>query len=447
MLIRLNVNNFLSFDDNIEFSMIPGKVRGKEEHLIQSKDMALLRFAAIYGANASGKSNLIKALSFSQRIILEGVNFITPGKCFKLKKDNEKKESIFEYEIYVNKKYYAYGFKIILSERKITGEWLYEISKSGEKAIFERNVETGEFNHNTKFRDNLNKMRFKIYSEDYKTNGEVLLLSELNRNKEELYKENSEFSVFRDVYNWFGDYLDVNYPDESITNFEYLFSKDENSYSEIVKILNSFGTGITDFKLIDSTIQDIKREMPEVLFDKFIGDLRKVKRGYANIRTHNNFHNIRIEEDGNIIIKTLAFNHGDNYECNFYLSDESDGTRRLMDLIEVLINTKKKVFVIDELDRSLHPNLTYKFIETFLKVCEGREVQLIITTHEDRVLDLDMLRRDEVWFMEKNLKGASKLYSLEKYQPRFDKKICKAYLDGRYGAVPIFKSIDSKPIG
>ena len=113
-----------------------------------------------------------------------------------------------------------------------------------------------------------------------------------------------------------------------------------------------------------------------------------------------------------------------------------------MDLIEILLNSEDKVFVIDEIDRSLHPNLTYKFIELFLEIAEQKNVQLIVTTHEDAILDLELLRRDEVWFVEKDNKGKTELYSLEDFGPRFDKKILKAYLEGRYGAIPHFKKFN-----
>lgn len=91
--------------------------------------------------------------------------------------------------------------------------------------------------------------------------------------------------------------------------------------------------------------------------------------------------------------------------------------------------------MIDELDRCLHPSLTYKFVDTFLQLAEKRAVQLIVTTHESRLLDFDLLRRDEIWFVNKRKSGESDIYSLEEYNTRFDQKIDKAYLGGRYGGV------------
>ena len=108
---------------------------------------------------------------------------------------------------------------------------------------------------------------------------------------------------------------------------------------------------------------------------------------------------------------------------------------------EVLLSGEGKTYVIDELDRCLHPSLTYKFVDTFLKLAEQKHIQLIVTTHESRLMDFDLLRRDEIWFVNKRKSGESDIYSLEEYNARFDQKIDKAYLEGRYGGVPVFSTV------
>ena len=119
----------------------------------------------------------------------------------------------------------------------------------------------------------------------------------------------------------------------------------------------------------------------------------------------------------------------------------SDGTIRILDLLVVLLSEENKTYVIDELDRCLHPSLTYKFVDTFLQLAAKRNIQLIVTTHESRLLDFDLLRRYEIWFVNKRNSGESDIYSLEEYNTRFDQKIDKAYLEGRYGGVPIFSTV------
>ena len=109
--------------------------------------------------------------------------------------------------------------------------------------------------------------------------------------------------------------------------------------------------------------------------------------------------------------------------------------------MEVLLTGEEKTYVIDELDRCLHPSLTYNFVDTFLQLAAKRNIQLIVTTHESRLLDFDLLRRDEIWFVNKRKSGESDIYSLEEYNVRFDQKIDKAYLEGRYGGVPVFSTV------
>ena len=142
-------------------------------------------------------------------------------------------------------------------------------------------------------------------------------------------------------------------------------------------------------------------------------------------------------------VQALQFEHGKN-DIWFELNEESDGTRRMLDLVELIFaanSGSNRVYVIDEIDRSMHPQLTYKLIDTYLQLVNKSEMQLIVTTHETHILDLRLLRRDEVWFVDKNTDGESSLYSLDQYNERFDKKIDKAYLDGRYGGVPLFDKI------
>lgn len=443
MLLRFNVKNFLSFDDITEFSMFPGKVRSKENHLMKTTNTNILKFATIYGANAAGKSNLVKSIDYSKEIILFGLEHISRDFYFKGNSDNKDKKSTFEYEIMIDNKYYAYGFNVITSKREIVGEWLYDITGKEEKLIYERDLENNTFEVGINFKDKSNDTRFNVYFDDNRLNKKTLLLNELNRNKEHIYKNNNEFVVFKNIFDWFMDCLDINFASAPITNFQYMLGEDIDFNESIVKTLNMFGTGITNFSLIESDLEDIKNDLPREVLEDIKNDLieKGQEHSAVNLRGINQFYNITLDKKNNLKVKTLSFKH-ENQECDFYLSEESDGTRRLLDLIEILLNSKNKVFIIDEIDRSLHPNLTHKFIELFLKLSESRNVQLIVTTHEDRILDLDLLRRDEIWFAQKTIKGSTELYSLENYGPRFDTKIVKAYLEGRYGAVPSFKNLN-----
>ena len=223
----------------------------------------------------------------------------------------------------------------------------------------------------------------------------------------------------------------------------------------IENFLKDFGTGITRIHKQDIDIEEIqKNEDPKFVhfvkdnLNKKIQSIKdtkniseeKLSKFTAIMRTKRNLYSIRLDPEMNLQFKVIKFCH--YTDDDFYtLGEESDGTVRLLELYDIIKNKEDKIFVVDELDRSLHPNLTFNFIKNYLD--SDNNSQLIVSTHEDRILDLSIMRRDEIWFIEKNEIGESKLYSLEAFKTRFDKDIMNAYLDGRYGSVPKFKFLNN----
>ncbi len=446
MLIKVIISNFMSIGPLQELSMISGKVRGKRDHLHISKDINLLRFSAIYGANASGKSNLISALEFAQQSITEEIPKGYVNKYNRTNPDNITKPSHFEFEIKIDKKFYSYGFEIILDKSSIVSEWLYELSTENHKTeIFYRNLSNNKFSLGKYFKNDDVINRLRIYFDDTKLEDSVLFLSEMNRNKSDLYKRKGEMEVFKNVYKWFEATMDINYPDRVFSNYSYFMKKAHSE--EICETIKAFDTGITNFKIIDAKKEELTNTVPanvlKSIFEELEKEITKYKKQNKEVslgtllRGDREFYIFEVTKEYEIEIKTIEFEHG---LCGTYkLSEESDGTRRILELIEILFSENdNRVFIIDEIDRSLHPLLTKQFIKSYLKSLENRKIQLIVTTHESRLLDLDLLRRDEIWFMNKNSNGCSELYSLEQFNERFDKKIDKAYLDGRYSAIPNF---------
>lgn len=458
MLIRFNVKNFLSFSTQEdgsaeEFSMIAGKVRSKNEHIYEDKNIKLLKFAAVYGANASGKSNLVKAMDFMKKTVIEGLPVEHTEKYCKVKPENKEKPSYFEIEIMLGKKYYAYGFEVILSQSKFISEWLVELTADNkEKVIFTRDIEKGEYQLGGPLKSTGLKDKMNVYAGDIRGDSTVLLLQVMNQNKANLYQEHSRADILRYIFLWIKSSLDINFPDTPISSYSYMIR--ENDIAEICRVISAFGTGITDFKKIELTDDEVAERMKRVSreigkeFQKIVEEAKVIptRKGLMFCVLGKNESDItllEVEKGGgveDIKAYTLQFAHGKN-NILFELSEESDGTRRLLDLLEILLTAESKTYVIDELDRCLHPSLSYKFIETFMERAAKRNVQLIVTTHESRLMDFDLLRRDEIWFVEKNKVGESHMYSLEEYNERFDKKIDKAYLEGRYGGVPIFSTI------
>lgn len=454
MLIRFNVKNFLSFSaredgKSEEFSMIAGKVRNKKEHIYDNDKIKLLRFAAVYGANASGKSNLVKAIDFMKRIVLGGFLDGYTDKYCKVNPDNKNKESYFELEIMLGEKYYSYGFEVILSQSKFTSEWLVELAPdNNEKIIFSRDVKNGKFELEGPLRTKGLFDKMTVYAEDIRDDSSVLLLSIMNQNKKNLYEEYEKASILKNIYLWIKNNLDINYPDRPISNYSYM-AKTKN-VEKICKMISAFGTGITDFKMVEVPIEKVIGHLPKPMIKDLIADLERknVDAKKSNIhgklglimRSNRDFFIINIGKNEEVICKTIQFSHGER-NALFSLSEESDGTVRILDLLDILLASEGKTYVVDELDRCLHPSLTYKFVETFLQLAAKKNIQLIVTTHESRLMDFNLLRRDEIWFVNKKKSGESDIYSLEEYNTRFDKKIDKAYLEGRYGGVPVFSTV------
>ena len=446
MLVKVSVENFKSFDSQVELSMISsGKIQSLKDHKITIKSTNILKHAVIYGANASGKSNLVDFFGLFKRTIQNNIPLEAVEWYCKNREENKTKKSSFEIQFTLNNRFYAYGFSAILKERKIIDEWLYELYQDGSyKMIFERELNKCPI-LGDKIKLNADeKKRFEVYAEDFKGNTEYLFLSEMNRGKK--YQNNSKLLFFQEVYRWLRGNLYVIHPDTPLMDFEYYY--DDKSLELINRVIKTFDTGITDVTVKDIGLEELENSVPKKIYNDIMRQIRsKIEENLdANIhltmRSKESIFNISTDENNELIVKTIRLHHGKSF-YDFRFEDESDGTRRLFDLTDMLLNGKDDVvYVVDELERSLHPKLTEHYLKTFMKFHEEHQNQLIFTTHESSIMDQSLFRRDEIWFVERNEANASTIYSLDCFKERYDKVLSKAYLEGRYGAIPIFSSFD-----
>lgn len=446
MLISFKVKNVLSFKELTEFSMVAGSTIKNDERLTNCKDFKLLKFSSIFGANASGKSNLVYAFKAMKNIVILSMPNFSVDYYYKLQDINKMESSYFEAILYLDNKSYSYGFEVSFVTNKIISEWLYELKGEHEKLIFENDV----LNNKITFKKNfdaklLNKLEF--YKIDFVNNQTTLLLKFLNTDKPSLF-EFEEAKIFKLVYNWFVNSLDIANPTTMITSAE--FFKVESRLNCLSKFMEMFDTGIHKIDKVKKSIEEVKKELPTRIIDSIReAALKKMqdKNNYNDIgsfiRIDNKFWIIKISKNGEMEFEQIYFYHDMENKYPLTLEEESEGTARILDLAEILLTDgTNKTYVVDELDRCLHPQLTCKFVKLFLEKAknENNNNQLIVTTHESRLLDFDILRRDEIWFVEKK-NNISSLYSLEEYNVRFDKKIDKAYLEGRYGGIPVFDKV------
>lgn len=423
MLIDFKVENFLSFTKRTSFSMVPSESKEKANHIYNINDLSLLRFGAIFGANSSGKSNFLKAISFTKDIILNNNHLIKGKNRFsKITKGNDKKESVFEFTLLINNKVYTYGFSSILSEARFSEEWIYlhDIKEDKEILLFERCISEGKFNFYFNDDEDLEMIKMANYQNDFANNDKILFLSEMNKNKTLI--KNTSLSAFKDIYEWINDKLSIITFDMSV----YIYHNFNTSVYQ--RLIKHFDVGIK-----------------ELILNKISEDEFRVRVKDENIDYINN----NIKNDENILIKSNDFllcisktknefeyfnvllKH-DKSEYLFEFVDESDGSKRLFDYIHLLTcKDKEAVYIIDEISKSLHPLLIRRFIELFTK--HKLDSQLIFSSHDPSLLNL--LRSDEIWLVERQKDDSSRIYSLDNFNVNHS-SLNNDYLKGKYGGIP-----------
>ncbi len=405
MLIRFSFKNFKSFKNENCLDMEATSLKEHEYNVAKIDNSEYLKVSAIYGANASGKTNVLQAFDYMKKRIL-------------VSDDSKKNSPIDEENIYSfminnnpitleveilakNNKVYKYGFEVL--KDKIISEWLFEKRVNKFYTIFERE------NNNVSMKPN------KI-SELVNIDERTLFLniySKIDRNNED----------FSNVYDWFvnSTYLDLGNP-----NFERFINNrvslkilsDENYKKELLKFIRTFDSGIEGIKTTPDSIEAVKS-------NNGIIDIEVIHRG----------------ENGEL--KALPF----------YL--ESNGTRKMFHLFDFFMDALKNgmVLFVDELDAKLHPLLTRYIINLFHNGETNKgNGQLIYSTHDTVNLNKDTFRRDEIWFAEKDKDGISEIYALSDYileddknagkKVRNDATYNKDYLTGRYGAIPVLEEFD-----
>jgi len=435
MLIRFKVGNYLSFKDTEEFSMISGETRNHPDHLMDLNRVKLLKLSAIYGANASGKSNFVKAIAESRDMITKGRS-LRPSRHYRLESKFKDVPTYFEYEFEYGGMFYSYGFEYVLPKQKVESEWLYKFTQNEDaKVIFQR---TGEKITHTF--DGDDKARMDIYAEDMQRSQNKLFLFVM---RDKMRDNDVSLKVFSSVYSWFKTKLIVY---NANTNFNNISEISEPKITDVIEELSTFGTGITGvgYEQVGAETDIFPKDLMSILKDNLMTFKREDgdKPPHMDLKHGSETYRVSLSDEDEVQISRAFFEHG---VVNFNFEEESYGSKKTYNLLKMIIlNDSGCTFIVDELDLGLHPHLSHKFVETFVEINKEQNSQLVFTTHETYLMDFDLLRRDEVWFVDKDGGGMSSLFSLEEFNERGDRKIEKAYLDGRYGGVPIFSKLLSE---
>ena len=428
MLISFTVKNWRSFKEEACLSMAAGREQQHGSRLtrLNKYRMRVLPTAAIYGGNASGKSNLISAMAFARNFI---VNPAEPksriaAEPFLLDPACKTKPSSFTFEILIGADIYVYSFSV--TTETVKEESLRKISSKSEITLFQRFA--GDDNphlHPTAAADERLAFAFEGTGENR------LFLSN---------SVNQKLDNFKDVYDWFDDSLTLIFPDTAFGGVG-IFIDEDSPYIDIFNtMLDHLDTGIKG--LVGEDIPFKNLPIPDNLKLKIESQLKE-----------NDSRNIRMRDDERIVLqrkndtlhaKRLCTHHIDSYgkSVRFQMHQESDGTKRIIDILPLFLELfradSKKVYIIDEIDRSLHYLLIRQLLDNFLELCgNNRYRQLIFTTHDVMLMDQDILRRDEIWITDRSRDGSSELISFAEFKDvRRDKDIRRSYLAGRMGGIP-----------
>lgn len=430
MLIRFTVQNWASFRSPATLSMIAGKQRTHKHRTMLNKryNLRLLPVTAIFGANASGKSNFFTSLVYAQDFILNGSRTKAgiPVDPFRLDAASSSAPTSVEFEILCGDQIYIYSFSV--STERVLEERLVEVNPSSEKILYHRTEDTIVFAAH--LRDD---KRLEFVFEGTSVN--QLFLSNAVSQK---------VTIFSAVYTWFRQTLQLIKPDTKFTGLSLYTDDNHPGHAVVNQALRRLDTGIVKTGGVEipfdaSSIEEAdKRSLLSNLKDG----------GWITLPLPDSNQRVSVTRTGDQIrLYKMATYHRDEQgrEIGFDLVDESDGTCRLLDLLpafrQLCIHKTPRVFIIDELDRSLHSLLIYNLLEEYLATCsESGKSQLVFTTHDLYLMDQDLIRKDELWVTEREESGNSRLYSFDEFKEiRTDKDIRKSYTLGRMGGIPALR--------
>lgn len=413
MLLRFGVANHLSICERQELSFAASSLKDRQEGLLACEAVskgAVVPAAVIYGANASGKTNLVDALAAMQKMILWSHIRGEPGKGvprqpFRLDPECLKAPSQFDADFTINNVRYHYGFEA--TDEAFTVEWLYVFPRAHRRKLFERNGDEMDFG---RWLRGANSNIAKL------TRSNSLFLSAAAQNGHE--QLSSVYDFFRSI-----DFIGKMSVSGMEASSRYV-RKDLDG--RVIKFLETMNTGVVGYRQkaiqVPEEIQAIRRELEPVL-EKFSGGPVEIKLG----------------DEETLVAIELAHQGQGGEPVYFDLDLESAGTRRLLMILGQAYRALDEglPLVVDELDASLH---TYA-CEAILKLFCTRKVnkngaQLITTTHDTNLMRSDVLRRDQLWFVEKISGGATEVYPLTDIRTRKGDNVELGYLQGRYGALP-----------
>lgn len=421
MFLEFTVANFLSFKEKKTLSLDAAPIKEHPENIFKTARYKLLKSAIIYGANASGKSNLLKAMSTMRWLVLQSFDQASTNELditpFLLSTLTEGKPSFFEVLFLLNDIRYRYGFEV--TNKTVSAEWLFESKSKTEKPLFIRQNDGIEV--------------FPAFKE--------------GKDLEEKTRENALFLAVVDKFNgpiaksiiqWFTNFVTISgLSHEDYKHITFQMMKRETTSNQLLNFYKDLDLGFEDIKAnkIPFSPKELDPKIPESVVKQLITDLEGAFR--IDVKTKHKKFNENEKE-----VEMVEFD---------LRSQESAGTNKTFNISGPVFDVLSSggVLVIDELDSSLHPLITLAITKLFnSKEFNTKNAQLIFSTHDTNLMNYGAYRRDQIYFVEKNRFGASDIYSLVEYKKdgkkvRNDNLYEKDYIRGRYGAIPFIGNISN----
>jgi AAA15 family ATPase/GTPase len=386
----------------------------KNNVFMVKSDLNLLKSAAIYGANASGKSNLIRAMAFMRYFVIKSAQTQVDDPInteeFKLSTETANKPSFFEISLYLRGKIYRYGFEV--TKKEVIAEWLYCIPRSKEAKIFTRNKNNIEITSKT-----------IEAAESYK----------------KLTKENTLFlsvaaqfndALSREIILWFRHLNMINSVHVDFLrgqSVDHFHESDDKFKNRVVQLIKKLDTWINDISL-----EKQKLPLTEIPLPDKLKSLLDSQDNLESIEVKTSHY--KYDQDNQVVGTEFL----DMYE------HESEGTKKLFVLAAPILDTliNSQILIVDELDARLHPLITKAIIKLFHSP-DNKKAQLIFATHDSTLLTSEFFRHDQIWFAEKNSHESTDLYSLIEYDIDQNTNFGKDYLRGKYGAIPFIGNLNN----
>lgn len=424
MLIEFKVTNFRSIKETQTLSMVAGNALKEDKELVVNTFDSgianlppLVHSSVIYGPNASGKSNLIAAIAFMERMVRESAREAQVGEPidvspFRLDAASRNQDTEFEIHFITEGVRYQYGFS--LNVQRIAGEWLIAYPKGVAQKWFERQYDSVNNKYAYKFSDLFDEGKLRQERANYTIENNLYLSVAVQKNSQKLLP----------VFTWFQKklhyILSMNHLGDGGTS---KLCQDVEGKNQVLAFMNAAGIGVKDFSTEKKlfTLDDLPDDFPDELKQKVLKDME----GHVSFETKFLYQ----ENEGKNLIP-------------FDLDDESDGTKALFSFAARWLKMIKndEILFVDEIDTSLHPLLVHHLIR--LLHTSNSKAQLVFTTHDTTLLSQRIMRRDQVWFVERDQQQSTQLYSLADFSPRKGEALEKGYLNGRYGAIPFLSKLD-----